>query len=74
MPGYRFSFSDDTSDLMFGIMQISKDSITYKRAQSVYLRSKYGYSPKNIANITGLSISRVNDIHSLLGLTQKLDF
>jgi hypothetical protein len=36
MPGYRFSFSDDTSDLMFGIMQISKDSITYKRAQSVY--------------------------------------
>ena len=65
MPGYRFSFSDDTSDLMFGIMQISKDSITYKRAQSVYLRSKYGYSPKNIANITGLSISRVNDIHSL---------
>lgn len=65
MTGYRFSFSDSTSDLMFDIMQISKDSITYKRAQSVYLRSKYGYSPKNIANITGLSISRVNDIHSL---------
>ena len=46
-------------------LDISKDTITYKRAQSVYLRSKYGYSPNNISNITGLSISRVNDIHSL---------
>ena len=65
MTGYRFLFLPETSELMYNIMQISKDTITYKRAQSVYLRSKYGYSPKNISNITGLSISRVNDIHSL---------
>ena len=55
MTGYRFSFPLETSELMFNIMQTSKDTITYKRAQSVYLRSKYGYSPKNISNITGLT-------------------
>jgi len=65
MTGYRFTFPDGTSELMFNIMQEAKDTITYKRAQSVYLRSKSDYDPKEISNITGLSVSRVNDIHSL---------
>lgn len=39
--GYRFSFPPpETSELMFNIMQISKDTITYKRVKSVYLRYK----------------------------------
>lgn len=65
MSGYRYIFPKGTSESMLKIMQDSKDSITYKRAQSVYLRSKYNYSPQDISNITGLSISRINDIHSL---------
>ena len=39
--------------------------ITYKRAQSIYLRSEYNYNPSDISKVTGLSISRINDIHSL---------
>ena len=37
----------------------------FGKISRLYLRSKYGYDPKGISNITGLSISRVNDIHSL---------
>ena len=65
MPGYRFLYPKETSEIMLSIMQEAKDSITYKRAQSIYLRSEYNYNPSDISKVTGLSISRVNDIHSL---------
>lgn len=65
MTGYRFNYPPKTSKLMLSIMKSSRDSITYKRAQCVYLRSEYSYNPKHISEITGLSVSRVNDIHSL---------
>ena len=65
LSGTKYDYPPEASKEMFLIMNESKDSITYKRAQSVYLRSKYNYSPKEISKITGLSISRVNDIHSL---------
>ncbi len=65
MTGYRFNYPSKTSELMLSIMKGSKDSITFKRAQCIYLRSKYNYVPKHISKITGLSLSRVNDIHSL---------
>ena len=45
-------------------MQKTSDSITYKRAQSVYLRSKFDYCPKEISKIAGLSSDRVRHIHS----------
>lgn len=65
MPGYKYKYSDSTSDNMLSIMNNKPDIITYKRAQCIYLRSKHEYSPKKISDITHLSISRVNDIHSL---------
>jgi transposase len=65
MTGYRFYYPPKTSELMFSIMKNSKDSTTYKRAQCIYLRSEHNYTPKHISEITGLSISRVNDVHSL---------
>ena len=37
MTGYKFCFSKDVSKSMLTIMQKTSDSITYKRAQSVYL-------------------------------------
>ena len=64
MTGYRFSYSKETSKLMLSIMQEAKDSITYKRAQSVYLRSEYNYCPKQISLITELSSDRIRHIHS----------
>lgn len=65
MTGYRYSYSANTSSLMSSIMKKANDSITYKRAQCVYLRAEYNYSSKEISKITRLSISRVNHIHSL---------
>ncbi len=64
MTGYRFCFSKDVSRSMMSIMQKTSDSITYKRAQSVYLRSEFDYCPKEISKIVGLSSDRVRHIHS----------
>lgn len=64
MTGYRFCFSKDASRSMMSIMQKTSDSITYKRAQSVYLRSEFDYCPKEISKIVGLSSDRVRHIHS----------
>jgi transposase len=65
MSGYKFKYAEGTSELMLKIMKECKDTGTYKRAQIVYLRSAYGYGAEHIAQITGLSLSRVNTIHSL---------
>ena len=64
MTGYRLCFSKEVSKSMMNIMKRASDSITYKRAQSVYLRSKFDYCPKEISKIVGLSQDRVRHIHS----------
>jgi transposase len=65
MTGYRFSYPPQTSSMMLSIMKEASDSITYKRAQCVYLRSKYNYCPQQIAQMTGLSSDRIRHVHSL---------
>ena len=64
MTRYRFCFSKEVSKSMMNIMQEASDSITYKRAQSVYLRSEFDYCPKEISRIVGLSQDRIRHIHS----------
>lgn len=65
MTGYRFSYPPGTSSIMFSIMKKVSDSVTYKRAQCVYLRSEYNYCPQQISQITGLSSDRIRHVHSL---------
>ena len=65
MHKYRYSYSSETSELMQSIMKDRKNVITYRRALSIYLRSSCNHSPREISNITGLSVSSVNNIHSL---------
>jgi len=65
MTGYRFSYPPQTSSAMLSIMNKANDSITYKRAQCVYLRSEYNYCPRQISTITGLSTDRIRHVHSL---------
>lgn len=65
MHKYRYSYSPDTPELMQSIMKSTKNVITYRRALSIYLRSSCNHSPREISNITGLSVSSVNNIHSL---------
>jgi len=63
MPGYKIIYDKVVELKMLFIMKESKDSITYKRAQALYLRSR-GFTPKEISKIIGISIGGVNNIHS----------
>ena len=45
MPGYKFNYDASVESRMLCIMKESKDLITYKRAQAVYLRFQE-FSPK----------------------------
>ena len=64
MPGYRYKYTKGTSEKLYKLMKKTKDVIEYRKIQTVYLRSKYDYSPKKISEITGLSIDRIRHIHS----------
>lgn len=63
MSGYKFIYDEVVEPRMFCIMKESKDSITYKRVQAVYLRSKK-FEPKEISEIIGISVGGINNIHS----------
>jgi transposase len=63
MPGYKLIYDKAVESKMLYIMKASKDSITYRRAQALYLRSRR-FTPKEISKIIGISVGGVNNIHS----------
>jgi transposase len=63
MPGYKIIYNKVVESKMLCIMKENKDSITYRRAQALYLRSRR-FTPKEISKIIGISVGGINNIHS----------
>lgn len=64
MPGYQYVYPEGTASALYEQMKNTTDFFHYRRLQSIYLRAKFGYLPEKIAKITGLSISRVRQLHT----------
>lgn len=64
MSGYQYEYAPGTVCLMTRLLKRAPDLISYRKIQCVYLRAKFSYLPKQISKITGLSISRVRQIHT----------
>jgi hypothetical protein len=46
------------------LLALTSSLSEYRRIQSIYLRSKYGYSAPQIARMVGLKLQTVRNIHS----------
>lgn len=65
MSGYQYVYSSDTVCLVESLLKVAPDLISFRKIQCIYLRAKFSYLPKQISEITGLSISRVRQIHTV---------
>lgn len=64
MSGYQYMYPQETVYEMERLLKSASDVIAFRKIQCIYLRAKYGYLPKQISEITGLSMSRVRQIHT----------
>ncbi|WP_367363777.1 hypothetical protein [Candidatus Tisiphia endosymbiont of Nedyus quadrimaculatus] len=59
MSGYQYVYPSETVCRMEFLLKSASDMIAFRKIQCIYLRAKFSYLPKQISEITGLSISRV---------------
>ncbi|WP_341760904.1 hypothetical protein [Candidatus Tisiphia endosymbiont of Thecophora atra] len=64
MSGYQYVYPSETVCRMEFLLKSAPDIIAFGKIQCIYLRAKFSYLPKQISEITGLSISRVRQIHT----------
>lgn len=64
MSGYQYVYPPETISRMEILLKSAPDLIAFRKIQCIYLRAKFSYLPKQISEITGLSISRVRQIHT----------
>jgi transposase len=64
MSGYQYVYPEETASGMESLLKSAPDLIAFRKIQCIYLRAKFSYLPKQISEITGLSISRVRQIHT----------
>ncbi|WP_417905436.1 winged helix-turn-helix domain-containing protein [Candidatus Tisiphia endosymbiont of Micropterix aruncella] len=64
MSGYQYVYPSETVCRMEFLLKSASDMIAFRKIQCIYLRAKFSYLPKQISEITGLSISRVRQIHT----------
>ena len=64
MSGYQYVYPPETISRMEILLKSAADLIAFRKIQCIYLRAKFSYLPKQISEITGLSISRVRQIHT----------
>lgn len=62
--GYRNELLEGTADRLEGLLKATKEAEVLRRVQAVYLRARHGFSPKQIAQITGYSVGTVHNLHS----------
>ena len=63
MAGYRFEFPQGTNEHMRKLLETERDPSVLRRVQCVYFRSKYGFLPERIADMTGFSLGTVRNLH-----------
>ncbi|WP_375330724.1 hypothetical protein [Candidatus Tisiphia endosymbiont of Oplodontha viridula] len=66
MSGYQYVYPSETVCRMEFLLKSALDIIAFRKIQCIYLRAKFSYLPKQIFEITGLSISRVRQIHTVI--------
>jgi transposase len=64
MSGYRRQFPDGTADRMRELIKMAKTVAELKRIQCIYFRAKFGFLPEQIADMVGLEVGTVWNLHS----------
>lgn len=64
MNRYHYKYSPKVAKQMQVLMRRSDSAESLRKIQCIYLRAVFNYTPKEISKITGLSISRVRQIHT----------
>ena len=62
--GYRNELPEGTSAKLEVLLKETKDTEVLRLVQTIYLRAKHGFLPKQIAQITGYSVGTVYNLHS----------
>lgn len=57
-------FPAGTAERMKQLLSTTDSLSEYRRIQSIYLRAKYGYSAVRIADMVGLKIQTIRNLHS----------
>lgn len=64
MNRYHYKYSLKVAKQMQELMKKADSAESLRKIQCIYLRAAFNYLPKEISKITGLSISRVRQIHT----------
>lgn len=57
-------FPPETTERMGRLLKSTKSLDEYRRIQSIYLRSKYGFCAEQIAEMVGLQLQTIRNLHS----------
>jgi transposase len=57
-------FPPGTTDRIERLLKSTESVEEYRRLQSIYLRSKYGFGAQQIAEIVGLKLQTIRNLHS----------
>lgn len=57
------SFPPNSAEFLENLLNSAQSVNEFKRIQSVYLRAKFGYNAKQIAQLTGLKLQTVRNLH-----------
>lgn len=64
MNRYQYKYSLNVEKQLQELMKKADSAEFLRKIQCIYLRAAFNYTPKEISKITGLSISRVRQIHT----------
>jgi len=64
MSGYHRSFPEGTSERVRILLGEARNVSELKRAQCIYFRSAHGLPPQQIADMVGLGVGTVRNLHS----------
>jgi transposase len=57
-------FPPETTDRMERLLKSTESLEEYRRIQSIYLRSRYGFCAEQIAEVVGLQLQTIRNLHS----------
>lgn len=57
-------FPPETTDRMERLLKSTESLDEYRRLQSIYLRSRYGFCAEQIAKVVGLQLQTIRNLHS----------
>ncbi len=64
MSSYHHSFPEGTSERVCALMGEARNINELKRAQCIFFRSEHGLTPQQIADMVGLNVGTVRNLHS----------